>query len=202
MENWRNIKHFEGWYQVSFHGLVKSLDRVLFSKRKNKPELYHYKSRILKQFEDSSGYPSVILCKEGERKTVKVHRLVAEAFPEICGTPFPGAEVNHLDEDKTNNVATNLRFCSHTENINWGTAIERARKTNTNGKKSKAIVQYTLDGKLIARYPSASEAQRQTGFSQTRISICCRGKGKKAYGYKWYFLYQLVPLCTTKKYSC
>ena len=185
MEKWRDIPGFEGFYQASDLGRIKSLTRNYKYRGYNVFYLGEVKEKILKQSKDQHGYLNVKIYKCRAHQIKGVHQLVALAFPEICGEPFPGAEVNHLVEDKTNNVATNLRFCSHIANCNWGTAIERTRKTNTNGKCSKPVLQYTKTGEFIKEYPSQNEVQRQTGFHRGYISSACTGKRKSAYGYVW-----------------
>lgn len=123
--------------------------------------------------------------KDGVRTKQSVHRLVALAFPEICGTPFPGAEVMHLDDNPHNNVATNLRWGTRRENACWNDLPKRTHQKLINGKLSKPVLQYTLDGEFVAEYPSGAEAQRQTGFAKGNISHCCRGDCTYAYGYVW-----------------
>ncbi len=102
---WKNVDLCDG-YQVSDAGQVKSLK--------------HKKEHILTQRQDKDGYVLVDLTTGGKQTTVRVHKLVAMAFPEICGEYFEGAEVNHLNEIKTDNRAVNLRWCTHNENCNYG----------------------------------------------------------------------------------
>ena len=124
-EEWRDIKNYEGLYQVSNYGRVRSVDRFVYNYRsKNRKALI--KGKILKQSLDNTnkeiGYYFVIF---SDRKHYKVHRLVAFAFPEICGEWFEGAECNHKNEIKTDNRAINLEWVTHDYNIHYGTAIER-----------------------------------------------------------------------------
>lgn len=163
MEEWRDIKGYEGLYQVSTMGRVKSIR--------------YGKERILKPNEDGWGYFRVRLFKNGQRKAYKVHRLVAEAF---LDNPDNLPQVNHKNEDKSDNRVENLEFCDCRYNINYGTGIQRRAK-----KQSKTVYQYSLDGQLIKEYPSVHEVERQLGYAQTYISKCCLDKCKQAYGYKW-----------------
>ena len=161
-EIWRDIKDYEGLYQVSNLGRVKSLN-------------YNHTGveRILSAGKHIDGYPQVNLYKGGKVKMCLVHHLVARAF---IPNPYGLTEVNHKDEDKTNNVETNLEWCDHKYNINYGTRNERI---------SKPVYQYTKDGSLVRSYPSLREAERKTGYNKGNIVKCCNGKYKQAYGYLW-----------------
>lgn len=166
IEIWKDIKGYEGLYQVSNLGRVKSLGN---NKRR--------KEKILKQVEDGGGYLFVLLCKNGKGKMFKVHRLVAQAF-----TPNPNnyPQVNHKDENKQNNCVWNLEWCDCKYNINYGTGIERRIE-----KVSKTVLQYDLNGNFIREFLSGTEVQRQLGFGFQHISHCCLGKRKTAYGFIW-----------------
>ena len=179
MEEWRDVKGFEGLYQVSNLGRVRSLNY-----------LHTGKERVLKQCKNNHGYQQVTLYKDGKVKKGKVHRLVAEAFiPNPDGLPC----VNHIDECKTNNIVTNLEWCTVKYNTNYGTGIERMAKVQRNHpNRSTPVYQYTLDGSLVRSYLSTHEAARQTGYSRGNICACCYGKRKKAYGYIWSYAFLSV----------
>lgn len=170
-EIWRDIEGYEGLYQVSNLGRVKSLGNDKTKKEK-----------ILSQYENKNGYLYVNLCKDGKMKTFRVHRLVANAF-----IPNPNGYrcVNHKDEDKTNNCVDNLEWCTHQYNNTFGTRIARAvahtdykaigRKNAeklTNGVRSKQVYQYSLGGILVAIWDSIRECGRQ-GFNFGAVSQCC-----------------------------
>lgn len=161
-EEWRDVVGYEGLYQVSSEGRVKSL------KRKGRR-----KERILKHQIDRNGYLRLNLCAGGKSRLFFVHRLVCQAFHE---NPDNNPRVNHIDENKTNNAASNLEWCTYEENNNHGTRNERA---------SKPVGQYSLEGKLIKLWPSLTEVKRQTGFDQGNISEAANGKRKQAYGFIW-----------------
>ena len=169
MEEWKDIEGYEGLYQVSNEGRVKSIK--------------HKKEKILKKQNGTKNYQIIRVYKNGIGKTLKVHRLVAEAF---INNPDNLPQVNHKDEDKTNNTVENLEWCNNKYNGRYGTRDERVSTSLTNRKDlSKKVYQYTLDGKLVGIYPSASEAARNTSFNQGDISTCCRGEAKKHKGYIW-----------------
>ena len=172
MEHWKDIIGYEGLYQVSDLGRVKSLNY-----------LHTGKERVLRAGKDKDGYLLVTLCNSGKKNYYSVHRLVAEAF---IPNPDNLPQVNHRDENPLNNAVSNLEWCSVGYNINFGTRNERVAKALTNHPmKSKPVYQYTKDGSLVHLYPSAMETARQTGYAQGNISACCRGEYKQAYGYIW-----------------
>lgn len=199
MEIFKDIKGYEGLYQVSNYGKVKSLGNGKSSNPESKKE------RILKNSQRDKVYNVVSLCNNGKVANYYVHRLVWEAF----NGPVPnGYEVNHMDENPGNNRLDNLNLVTHKENMNWGTICERQSKSHTGKKKteearkklssslkgkhinrtdmSKRVFQYTLDGEYVNDYPSSQEAARQNGFSGGSIRECCRGGRIKQYkGYKW-----------------
>ena len=149
--------------------------------------IWSYKTnRFLKPGTDKVGYKLVVLSdNEGNAKTYRLHRVVYEA---VSGAPIPECfEVNHIDEDKSNNSFSNLNIMTHKENCNWGTGIERFTKALTNKPKISKAVGAFQNGKLVMTFPSTMEAERQ-GFSQGNIWLCCNGKRKTHKGYTWKYL--------------
>lgn len=172
-EEWRDINGYEGLYQVSNFGRVRS---ILTDS--------HYRSKLLKPTIKRGGYMRLRLYKNKVGTWFYVHRLVADAFvPNINNKPC----INHLDENPSNNYANNLEWCTHKENNNYGTHKERVSKGLTNHPlKSKIVYQYTRDKSvLLAMYLSAQEAWRQTGINRRHICECALGKLKQAGGYYW-----------------
>ena len=178
-EIWKDIPNYEGIYQASNLGRVKSLER--FKKGKN-DSLVSVKERILKPLIDHRGYYQVVLCKNSIVKAYKVHRLVWSAFN---GQIPENMQVNHINEIKSDNRLSNLNLMTCKENINWGTGIERSHNKQINGKCSKPVLQFTLDNILVKEYSSLIQVYRETGFAFQNISACCKGKFKQAYGFKW-----------------
>ena len=187
-EQWRTAVYdgelYEGLYRVS------NLGRILSLNYRNTG-----KAELMNPGTDKDGYFQVQLCKNRETKTCKVHRLVAQTF---IPNPENLPEVNHKDEDKTNNFVflnedgtvnkekSNLEWKSHKDNINHGTHNERVAKANTNGKQSKPVLQLSLSGELIREWPSVAECGRN-GFNIGHVSECCNGKRKTYKGFLWMF---------------
>ena len=176
-EVWRDIEGYEGLYQVSNQGRVKSLERK--AKHWCGGERIQ-KERILKPGNDRGGYLLVTLCAGGKPKTLKVHRLVCQAFHE---NPDNKPQVNHINEDKADNRACNLEWTTAMENSNFGTRNERLGKA-----QSKPVAQCTKDGELVKTWPSLTEIGKQTGFSIGNISLAANGKHKQAYGFIWKYV--------------
>lgn len=171
MEIWRDIEGYPN-YQVSSEGRVKSLK--------------YGKEKILKNIKNNTGYLSVNLCKEGKIKHYLIHRLVAYAF---MNNPDNLPQVNHKDENKTNNRVENLEYCDSRYNTNFGTRNEKIAE-----RKTKRILQFTLDGELVRKWDSITQVERELGFYDGYISSCCKGKHKSAYGFKWHYHYKSLWL--------
>lgn len=174
-EVWQDIPGYEGLYQASTYGRVKSVERYVKYKRTSR----YFPSVILQPSINAYGYYVVSL----SRKLYKVHRLIALTFlpkQENC------TQVNHKDEIKSNNFVSNIEYCTKRYNNLYGTRIDRAKtKQKNHPKRSKPVSQYDLEGNIVKKYPSIKEAARQTGFPDTHIGGCCLGKHKTAYGFIW-----------------
>ena len=157
------------------------------------------KSELMNPYEDKKGYLQVNLSKNGETKTCFVHRIVAETF---IPNPENKPHINHkiegkkgkkiniviFNEDGTiDKKRTTIEWCTPKENNDYGTRTERIAKANTNGKCSKKVLQFTLDGEFIREWPSTKEIERQLGFDNSAVGRCCLGEQKTAYGFCWMY---------------
>lgn len=177
-EIWKPIKGYEGLYEVSNFGNVRSLDRYVYcSNQFGSKGTRKNKGVIIKSFVQNNGYVFVHL----KNKNFKIHRLVAQTFiPNNDNKP----QVNHKDGNKTNNKVDNLEWCTVAENIQH--AIKNKLLTPKFGKDNwnSICVIGKKDDKEFKFY-SLREAERITGADHSVISKCCKNIGKTAGGYEW-----------------
>lgn len=159
-EIWKDVRGYEGKYQVSNLGRVRS-------------------TAILNEFTHNRGYKYVNLFKNKQTKHKYVHRLVAEAF---IPNPDNLKTVNHINEQKNDNNTSNLEWMSYYSNNHHGTAIQR--RSITRGKK---VLQFSLSGEFIKEWNSAREIERELGYSNVGVNQCCRGILKKSKNFIWRF---------------
>lgn len=174
-EIWNDIPDFENQYQASDLGRIKSLDRVVVYSDGRK---YSYKSKIIKPSTINSGYNIARLSVNCVCKNFLIHRLVWMAFN---GKIPEGMQINHKDENRTNNKLSNLELVTCKENINWGTHKDKQKKA----QKNLPVIQYDLNGNFIKEWNGVREVENTLGYYHSNISICCKGKVKTAYGYIW-----------------
>lgn len=187
-EIWKDIENYEGLYQVSDLGRVRSLDRMSW----NGKCYWLQKGRILKQQINRTGYMSVGLCKNCEMKRVEVHRIVAYAF---IKNPDNLPVVNHKNEIKTDNRSSNLEWVTHKQNLEYSGNTEKMLNASHKQKcylkaseaKKKPVIQLTKNGDFVAEYESAADAERKTGIKKQCICKCCLNRyGNKSAGqYIW-----------------
>lgn len=189
-EVWKPVAEegFEEFYEVSNFGRIRSVDRVVESKRGP----LNYKGRIISTSLNDDGYPSFNFCYAGKKKNVKVHQVVAKVF---IPNPNNHPEVNHKDEVKTNNHVDNLEWCTREYNMRYGTGLERM-KNHPNQKKryteSKVpIIGVKINDESIMRFESISEAGRN-GFKRRNLWSALNGSDASHKGYVW---------CYEDKYS-
>lgn len=172
-EIWRDVVGYEGLYQVSNLGRVKSLPKL-----KKTPTTNYMTKEIIKVPCLCKGYLRVSLMGKGHF----VHVLVAESF---IGKRN-GMTVNHIDECKTNNHLYNLEYMSLSDNIRYGTGIKRsAQSRKDNPLICTPVNQYTLDGSFVKRYISIKSAISENSFESENISECCSHKRNQSNGYIW-----------------
>lgn len=163
-EVWKDIKEYEGLYQVSNTGEIKSLINNLIKKHKN----------------DKDGYCLITLHCNGERKGYSIHRLVANAFIENLNNK---PQLNHKDGNKRNNNVSNLEWCTAKENTHH--AIKTGLMKNILSQPPRKVIQLGKDGNMISSYTSIKEAENKLGLSCGNICKVCKGINKTAGGFKW-----------------
>lgn len=188
-EIWKDIKGYEGLYQISNFGKVKALEKQIW----NGKAYLHFPEKIRILNCDKDGYLNVTLYKRGKSKTFKVHRLVAEAF---IPNPKNKPTVNHKDGDKTNNYVTNLEWATNQENIQHAYRTNLMSQSGENNAmygrlgadnpNSIPIIQLNkYTNQKIKEYDSMASAGRELGVNVSKICECCKGRRLSAYGYKW-----------------
>lgn len=173
IEEWKPIEGYEGLYEVSNMGRVKSLGND--KSRKDK---------ILFQYENKSGYLYVTLCKDNKLRSFRVHRLVATAF---IPNPNNLPTVNHINEIKNDNRLDNLEWMNMKQQINHGTCIQRRAEKERNGVRSKQVYQYDKNHNLIKIWQSTRECGRN-GYKQGNVAACCRSELKHYKNYIWSYI--------------
>lgn len=180
-EEWKDIIGYEGYYQISNMGRVKSLFRKVIMKNGRFKTI---KESIIVQKLTGPGYLQVAFSRNNIKIYRDVHRLVALYF---ISNELNLPQVNHKDEDKKNNVYTNLEWMTAKQNVNHGTGIQRGAAAI-----SKPVRQLSVSGELIKIWPSAMVAEREGGYDQCCIWERCNGIKKLHRGYKWEYLNETI----------
>ena len=191
IEIWKDIEGFEGLYQVSTQGRIKSVERYI----KSSGNTYRFaKERIMKQQINHKGYPSILLHKESVPYPRVVHRLVAMAF---IPNPQNLPQVNHKDTNKLNNRVENLEWMTGEENMRHAFAngcfkttikqIEHARKNQKQivEKRKRAVIMCSDTGEELKVFKSITDAEKETGIRNGDIVRVCKGSRRTAGGYVW-----------------
>lgn len=174
-EIWKPVNGFEGLYEVSNKGRVRSLDHYVTQKGNFGVEYERlYKGREIVPVPCSVGYETITLSNGKTKKTVLVHRIVAEAFiPNPIGLP----QVNHRNELKDDNRVENLEWCTEKYNVNYGTGMARASR-----KRGSPVLQITRGGDIVGRFSNANVASQETGIPYRNI-YAVLNKTQDKYGF-------------------
>ena len=185
-EIWKPVVNFEGFYEVSNLGNVRTIDRNVYDKN---GKLRRIKLKNITKQLDRNGYYKVDIKNDIERKTISVHRLVGQAFL-LNSENKP--TINHIDGNKLNNVVSNLEWATYSENNKHAVTVGLRKspwtgKFGLNNPVSKPIYQLDKKGNIVNSFVNAREAEIKTGISYKHISCCCLGKRKTTGGYCWKF---------------
>lgn len=177
VEIWKDIPGYEGYYQVSNMGRIKSLERISFRNNgKSENAKYYLKERILNIQTQTQGYSQIVLSKNGVRKTFRLHIIVAKLFVE---NPLKKTYVNHIDGNKKNNKASNLEWVTAKENM------VHAYKTGLVNHYKRKVLQLDENDNVLNKFDSLKEAADYVNGSKASICSVCRGYRKQSNGYKW-----------------
>ena len=178
VEEWRTVQDYEGFYEVSNKGRVRSLDRVTFTKR-GKGFHSNRKGKVLAQNKDKDGYPRVIFSKNGVSETPSVHRLVATAFIE---NPKEHPVINHKNEIKDDNNVDNLEWCTISYNNVYGNRAKKAAK-----KQMKPVIG-TDEKTGKQRYFESISSVEEHGFNMSHVIDCAKGRRNRHLGHTWEYV--------------
>lgn len=180
-EQWKDIIDYEGLYQVSNWGRVKSLSREIMNSRCK--QTWSIPETILKWSLNHAGYPFIALCKNNKRKPVRINRLVAKYF---VANPDNKPEVNHDNGDKWDNYYKNLIWSTRVENVVHAYLNGLANTKMAVQVNKKPVRQLTMKGEFVQSFESISDAVRKTGFNN--IKAAAKGVQHTAGGYKWEYV--------------
>lgn len=176
-EVWKSINGYEGLYEVSNLGRVRSVDRIVDGRNGV------VSGKILSFSDNGTGYKQVCLCKKNIKSTRYVHRLVAEAF---IPNPQKLTDVNHKNEHRYDNVVSNLEWCTKEYNQNYNNCPLK-RRLALISIRGKGVCSYDKDGNLVKEYLCASDVQND-GYIRRNVVMCCQGKRRICGGLFWAFL--------------
>lgn len=181
-EKWMAIHGYNGLYDVSSFGRVRSLDREVL---KSNGVTCKFNATCLSIRTFGFGYPTISLCKNGIPNTCTVHKLVANAF---VHNEHEKTHVNHIDSNPMNNYFKNLEHCTHSENMihayKYGNSKAPMGKDSV---RSIPVVQLHKDGAFIEDFECAYDAHRKTGCRANKVNMCCRGRRLTTGGFRWMY---------------
>ena len=189
---WKDVVGYEGYYQVSNLGRVRSLDVEIINKNNFKSI---HRGRMMKIYNNPKGYSGLTLCKNQRKKFCLVHRLVADAF---IPNPNNLPQINHIDENAHNNKADNLEWCTQSYNNNYGNHNKKLSETQINNRPWQRAVVCVDTGVC---YCSCRDASRNTGIRASGIWKACAGLYKQSGGYKWRFANNKVSQKALEKFN-
>lgn len=174
-EIWKDIAGYEGLYQVSSIGNVRSMNYRGHGVIKNLTPKVNNRGRLW-----------VDLRKNGSSKCFLIHRLVAAAF---IPNPNNYPQINHIDEDTKNNMVENLEWCTALYNVRYYNERHQDKRSAPRGPNPniKPVNQISKTGQIVKTWPNSKEVMRELGWSDWSISECCRGNRKSAYGFTWQY---------------
>lgn len=179
-EIWKDIPEFEGYYQISNLGRVRSMDRKIYNSWNDM--FQNYTGKIMHPSRRKKGYLGICLTKNNKQKSFLIHRLVAEAF---IPNPNNYPQINHKDEIKTNNCVENLEWCDCKYNVNYGSCKANSSRTRTNNMYNQKPVMCIETGVV---FYNSRDVERKTGINSSNIRSACRGVYKTSHGYHWKYV--------------
>ena len=199
IEIWKPVPGYEGYYEISNLGRVKSVERYIISKARDGGHPQHIPEKIKSTALTNTGYPAVSLSKNSKVVQIPIHQILMKAFiPQPVGT----TEIDHINTIKTDNRFQNLRWVTHKENMNNSITLQHFKADgNSEGQKQKrlhtrklnggktapiTVYQYTKDGAFVDSYQSAFDAQRATGIYCTAIRRALDDPTLAAGDYIWF----------------
>ena len=178
IEIWKDIEGYEGLYQVSNRGRVKSLSRKVTN------AMFSINEHFVKVVDNGHGYKSVSLWKDNKGKHFYVHRLVALAFvPNSNGYKY----INHKDEDKSNNDVSNLEWCTAKYNCNYGNHTKKLKKSYILNGNNRPIDVYDMNGVFLKTFDCSNDVCRELNIERRSLYSVCQGVVKSSKGYRFSF---------------
>ena len=179
-EVWQDIPNYEGLYQASTYGRIKSVEKQRYTGKGG----YCTEKEKIKSPLNNKKYYQLKLSKDDKNTMYLLHRIIAFTF---LPKPIQGqTQINHIDENPHNNRVENLEWCTPKYNVNYGTAKERISQTRKS--KNNNGVQQIKKGKVINTYSTCKEASEKLGICYNRICECARGEVKTFHGYEWKYV--------------
>lgn len=186
-EEWKDIKDFEGLYQISNYGRVKSLSRTIHASDRD----IHYKNMIMKISKNNRGYYVIALFNNNTFKRFLVHRLVAQAFIPNLDNKLKVNHVEPVTKEKCDNRVCNLEWCTDKENSQWSIKLGRASKPpihfGKNHPRHKSVYQIDKNGVIENYWDCIADACRTGKYERHSIILSCKDIHRTYKGFKWFY---------------